>query len=189
MRRNLLKVGRVVEQLRRSSHGACLVMTRDITGPPLEDIAEEEEQPEEEEEDIGDEDDMADFIVLYIILLCRRRKLNKKKPRLCKQGLAKAGKYDGSGEWRERRLEDEFKPIVLSKKCMIEKDIHMRKEDILERMQIYKESTGPPLLNEMSIEEESNWIYNQLMTCTIPLLSEERCLKEAGQLNGRVSYR
>ena len=24
----------------------------------------------------------------------------------------------------------------------------------------------------MSIEEESNWIYNQLMTCTIPLLSK-----------------
>ena len=62
-----------------------------------------------------------------MILLCRRGKLNKKKPRqapgvsssalqeahdifgnvdellrLGKQGLAKTGKYDGSGEWRER---------------------------------------------------------------------------------------
>ena len=72
-----------------------------------------------------------------MILLCRRGKLNKKKPsqapgvsssalqeahdifgdvdellRLRKQGLAKTGKYDGSGEWRgERGLEDELNPL------------------------------------------------------------------------------
>ncbi|GFY84642.1 global transcription factor group B1 [Actinidia rufa] len=172
----------------------------DDEGPPLEDIAEEEEQPEEE--DFGDEDDMADFIVDEEEVdehgaPVRRGKLNKKKPRqapgvsssalqeahdifgdvdellrLRKQGLAKTGKYDGSGEWRERRLEDEFEPIVLSEKYMTEKDDHIRKEDIPERMQIYEESTGPPPTNEMSIEKESNWIYNHLMTCTIPLLSK-----------------
>ena len=38
-----------------------LLISCNVAGSPLEDIAEEEEQPEEE--DFGDEDDMADFIV------------------------------------------------------------------------------------------------------------------------------
>ncbi|GFY95573.1 global transcription factor group B1 [Actinidia rufa] len=109
------------EKLKRSLFG-------DDEGPSLEDIAEEDEQPEEE--DIGDEDDMADFIVNEEV------DEHGAPVRLCKQGLAKMGKYDSSGEWRERRLEDEFKPIVLSEKYMIEKDIHTRKEDIPERMQV-----------------------------------------------------
>ncbi|GFY81149.1 global transcription factor group B1 [Actinidia rufa] len=55
--------------------------------------------------------------------------------RLRKQGLSKTGKYDGSGEWRERMLENEFEPIVLSEQqYMTEKDDHIRKKDIPERM-------------------------------------------------------
>ncbi|GFY88174.1 global transcription factor group B1 [Actinidia rufa] len=97
MMRNLLEVGRVTaeEKLKRSLFG-------DDKGPPLDDIAEEEEQSEEEEEDIDDEDDMADFIVDEEV------DEHGARVRLCKQGLEKMGKYDGSGEWRERRLEDEF---------------------------------------------------------------------------------
>lgn len=46
-----------------------------------------------------------------------------------KQGL-------DSSEWRERRLEDEFEPIILSEKYMTEKDDHIRMNDIPERMQV-----------------------------------------------------
>lgn len=46
-----------------------------------------------------------------------------------KQGL-------DSSEWRERRLEDEFEPIILSEKYMTEKDDHIRMTDIPERMQV-----------------------------------------------------
>ena len=38
-----------------------LLISCNVAGPPLEEIAEEEEQPKEEE-DIGDEDNMADFM-------------------------------------------------------------------------------------------------------------------------------
>lgn len=48
---------------------------------------------------------------------------------LRKQGL-------DSGEWRERRLEDEFEPIVLSEKYMTEKDDLIRERDAPERMQV-----------------------------------------------------
>lgn len=41
-----------------------------------------------------------------------------------------------SSEWRERRLEDEFEPIVLSEKYMTEKDDQIRELDIPERMQV-----------------------------------------------------
>ncbi|GFY84272.1 DNAJ heat shock N-terminal domain-containing protein [Actinidia rufa] len=85
-------------------------------------------------------------------------------------------------DFSERRFEDEFEPIVLSEKYMTEKDNHIRKEDIPERMQISEECTGPPPTNEMSIEEESNWIYNQLMICMISLLSK----RGLGQLKGRI---
>lgn len=56
--------------------------------------------------------------------------------RLRKQGLAKMGHYDEAGEWRERRLEDEFEPIILSEKYMTEKDERIREIDIPERMQV-----------------------------------------------------
>lgn len=48
---------------------------------------------------------------------------------LRKQGL-------DSSEWRERRLEDEFEPIILSEKYMTEKDDQIRMTDIPERMQV-----------------------------------------------------
>nr|GMC79287.1 transcription elongation factor SPT6 homolog [Ipomoea batatas] len=180
------KRGRTAEEkLKHSLFG-------DDEGQPLEDIAEEEQPEEEEEDaDIGEEDEMADFIVDEEEVdehgaPVRRKKMNKKKSRqapgvsstalqeahdifgdvdellrLRKQGLAKMGHYDEGGEWRERRLEDEFEPIILSEKYMTEKDEKIREIDIPERMQLSEESTGPPT-DEMSISEETNWIYNQL---------------------------
>ncbi|KAM7529941.1 hypothetical protein LguiB_033351 [Lonicera macranthoides] len=160
---------------------------------------EEEQPEEEEDADIGEEDEMADFIVDEEEVdehgaPVRRRKPNKKKSRqapgvsssalqeahdifgdvdellkLRKQGLAKMGRYEETGEWKERRLEDEFEPIILSEKYMTEKDDEIREIDIPERMQISEETTGPPPTDEMSIVEESNWIYNQLATSTLTL--------------------
>lgn len=94
-------------------------------------------------------------------LWCRRKKVNKKKSRqapgvssfalqeahdifgdvdellrLRKQGLAKIGRHEESSEWRERRLEDEFEPIILSEKYMTEKDDQIREIDIPERLQV-----------------------------------------------------
>lgn len=46
------------------------------------------------------------------------------------------GRQDESGEWKEKRLEDEFEPIILSEKYMTEKDERIRKIDIPERMQV-----------------------------------------------------
>ncbi|KAI7996881.1 hypothetical protein LOK49_LG10G02492 [Camellia lanceoleosa] len=190
------KSGRTAEEkLKRSLFG-------DDEGPPLEDIAEEELPEEEDGDIGEEDDEMADFIVDEEEVdehgaPVRRRKPNKKKSRqapgvsssalqeahdifgdvdellrLRKQGLAKVGKYDDSSEWRERRLEDEFEPIILSEKYMTEKDDRIREIDLPERMQISEESTGPPPTDEMSIEEESNWIYNQLLTGMIPLFSK-----------------
>ena len=86
--------------------------------------------------------------------LCRRRKPNKKKPRpapgVSSSALQEAHEIFGdvdellqlrkqgldSGEWRERRLEDEFEPIILSEKYMTEKDDRIREIDIPERMQV-----------------------------------------------------
>lgn len=51
--------------------------------------------------------------------------------------MAKRSRYDESGEWRERRLEDEFEPIILSEKYMTEKDDRIREIDIPERMQVF----------------------------------------------------
>ncbi|CAH1452738.1 unnamed protein product [Lactuca virosa] len=61
--------------------------------------------------------------------------------------------YDDSGEGKERRLEDEFEPTILSNKYKTEKGEYIREIDIPERIQISKESTGPPPADEMSIEE------------------------------------
>lgn len=91
----------------------------------------------------------------------RRRKINRKKSRqapgvsssalqeahdifgdvdelirLRKQGLARMGRQEESGEWKEKRLEDEFEPIILSEKYMTEKDERIREIDIPERMQV-----------------------------------------------------
>lgn len=56
--------------------------------------------------------------------------------KLRKQGLAKISRYDDSDEWKERRLEDEFEPAILSEKYMTEKDDRIREIDIAERMQV-----------------------------------------------------
>lgn len=86
--------------------------------------------------------------------MCRRKKLKKKKsrqaPGVSSSALQEAHEIFGdvdellerrkqgldSSEWRERRLEDEFEPIILSEKYMTEKDDHIRMTDIPERMQV-----------------------------------------------------
>ncbi|XP_071701053.1 transcription elongation factor SPT6 homolog isoform X2 [Rutidosis leptorrhynchoides] len=165
----------------------------DDEGPPLEDIAEDDQREEEEDGDIGEdeeEDEMADFIVDEEEVdehgePTRRRKVNKKKSRQApgvsstelqeahdifgdvdellrqrKLGLERINRYEETGE---RRLEDEFEPIILSEKYMTENDDRIREIDIPERMQVSEESTGPPPTDGMSIDEESNWILNQLV--------------------------
>lgn len=53
-----------------------------------------------------------------------------------KQDRAKSGMHDESGEWSERRLEDEFDPTILAEKYMTEKDERIRQRDVPERMQV-----------------------------------------------------
>ncbi|KAI7754331.1 hypothetical protein M8C21_009073, partial [Ambrosia artemisiifolia] len=45
--------------------------------------------------------------------------------------------------------------------------------DIPERMQIFEESTGPPPTDGSSIDDESNWICNQLKSGVVPLLGKD----------------
>ncbi|XP_077219251.1 global transcription factor group B1 [Tasmannia lanceolata] len=153
---------------------------------------EEEQPEEEEDVDIGEEDEMADFIVDEEEVdengaPVRRRKPSKKKSRpafgvsssalqeahdifgdvdellmLRKQGFAKGGNYDDSGEWREKRLEDEFEPFILTEKYMTEKDDRIREIDVPERIQLYEEITGPVPTDETSIQDASTWIFSQL---------------------------
>ncbi|CAL1390765.1 unnamed protein product [Linum trigynum] len=160
----------------------------DDEGQRFEDIAEEEEQMEEEEEvEVGEDDDLADFIVEEEELdehgvPVRHKKVKKKKSRQSSGAsssalqeahdifgdvdelikLRKQQGLDSNNEWRERRLEDEFEPSVLSEKYMTEKDEQVRLSDIPERMQISEESTGSPPTDEVLIDDESTWIYNQL---------------------------
>ncbi|XP_076921812.1 transcription elongation factor SPT6 homolog isoform X1 [Bidens hawaiensis] len=168
-------------------------------------IAEEEQQLVEVDGDIDDEEDeMADFIVDEDDVdehgEPARRKVNKKKPRRApgvssiaiqeahdifgdvdellskrKSELEKTNRYIEGGDQREMKLQDEFEPIILSEKYMTEKDEHIRVIDIPERLQISEESTGPPLTDGVSIDDESNWILNQLNTGMVPLFSKEGC--------------
>ena len=91
----------------------------------------------------------------------RRRKVNKKKSKQApgvsssaiqeahdifgdvdellrqrKLGLERISRYDDSNEGKERRLEDEFEPTILSNKYKTEKDELIREIDIPERMQV-----------------------------------------------------
>ncbi|MQL71470.1 hypothetical protein Taro_003793, partial [Colocasia esculenta] len=188
------------EKLKRSLFG-------DDEAAPLEDIAEEEEQVEEEEDvDIGEEDEMADFIVDEEDVdengaPMRRKKTKKKKLRqalgvsssalqeaheifgdvdellaLRKQDLARGGN-DVSG-WGEKRLEDEFEPLILEEKYMTPKDDSIRETDIPERIQLSEEITGPPSGDDTSIEEESAWIYNQITSGVSLLFGENQMIKE-----------
>ncbi|XP_023920120.1 transcription elongation factor SPT6 homolog isoform X1 [Quercus suber] len=196
------KGGRTAEEkLKRSLFGD------DEVGAPLEDIAEEEEQAEDEEDgDIGEEDEMADFIVDEEDEHGappkggRRPKKggNRRAPGVSSSALQEAHEIFGdvdellqlrkqgldSTEWRERRLEDEFEPIVLSEKYMTEKDDQIKELDIPERMQISEESTGSPPLDD-SIVEETAWIYNQLQSGTVPLFGKRGTgtVKEGGDLS------
>lgn len=47
-------------------------------------------------------------------------------------------RHDENGERRERRIEDEFEPIILSEKYMTENDDRIREIDIPERMQVFE---------------------------------------------------
>ncbi|WOH06329.1 hypothetical protein DCAR_0625754 [Daucus carota subsp. sativus] len=86
--------------------------------------------------------------------------------KLRKLGTSKTSSrsYDDSGEWKERGLGGHFEPSVLSEKYMTEQDDEIREADIPERMQIYEKSTGPPPIDESSIDDESLWICHQLST-------------------------
>lgn len=94
---------------------------------------------------------MASFFFQSLI---RQRKLKKKKSRqpagVSSSALQEAHDIFGdvdellqlrkqgldSSEWKERRLEDEFEPIVLSEKYMTEKDDRIREIDVPERIQV-----------------------------------------------------
>ncbi|KAJ0243006.1 Transcription elongation factor SPT6 [Hirschfeldia incana] len=138
----------------------------------------DEEDVAVEEDVVGSEDEMADFIVDEDGNGHPRKSDPKKKKyrqgsdisayrdaseifgdvdellSIRKKGLA-------SSERVERRLEDEFEPTVLSDKYMTGKDDKIRQLDMPERMQVSEESTGSPPIDELSIEEESSWIYAQ----------------------------
>ncbi|MCL7051875.1 hypothetical protein MKW94_014178, partial [Papaver nudicaule] len=151
----------------------------------LEDVVEEED----EAASLGEDDDMDDFIVSEEEYdehgaLPRRKKTHKKKARqapgvsssalqeahdifgdvdellmLRKKGLEKSNRFEES---REKRIEDEFEPFILSEKYMTEKDEVIRDLDVPERIQISEESTGSAPTEQMLIEDESSWIINQL---------------------------
>ncbi|WZZ06200.1 hypothetical protein YC2023_092121 [Brassica napus] len=143
-----------------------------------DDVGDEEELAVEEDV-VGSEDEMADFIVDEDGNGQPRRGDNRKKR--YRQGSDMSAIHDAneifgdvgellslrkkglaSSERMERRLEDEFEPTILSEKYMTGKDDEIRQVDIPERMQISEDSTGSPPVDELSIEEESNWIYGQL---------------------------
>lgn len=139
---------------------------------------------EEEEEDKineDDDDDLSHFIVDEDVPGDHgwRRKINKFKQGTDSNALRYANANDIFGdpeellklrrkdlaynEKIERKLEDEFEPIVLSEKYMTQKDDEIRKLDVPERMQIFEEVTGNAPVDDISIEEESNWIYARLV--------------------------
>ncbi|KAI3742191.1 hypothetical protein L1987_59871 [Smallanthus sonchifolius] len=164
---------------------------------------EDQQLEEEDGDIGEEEDEMADFIVDEEEVdehgePTSRRKVTKKKYRQApgvsstaiqeahdifgdveellrqrRSGLEKINRYDDAGEGRKSRLEDEFEPIILSEKYMTEKDDRIRDIDIPERMQISEESTGPPATDEISIDDESNWILNHLGMGMVPLFSKE----------------
>lgn len=98
------------------------------------------------------------LIVLLINYFCRQKKFKKKKakaaPGVSSSALQEAHEIFGdvdellqrrkqgldTGEWKERRLEDEFEPVVLSEKYMTDKDDEIREIDVPERMQVLLKS-------------------------------------------------
>ncbi|XP_072996636.1 transcription elongation factor SPT6-like [Typha latifolia] len=191
------------EKLKRSLFGD------DEAAPLEDIAEEDEQPEEEEEEEgdiIGEEDEMADFIVDEEDVdetgaVVKKKKLKKKKSRqapgvsssalqeaheifgdvdellmLRKQGLDKV-EVDSGG--LRKRFEDEFEPFIVSEKYMTPKDDMIRETDIPERIQLSEDLTGPPPIDDKSIEEESTWIYNQLTGDVLPLLGiEDQVVKE-----------
>ncbi|OMP03733.1 hypothetical protein COLO4_10242 [Corchorus olitorius] len=177
------------EKLKRTLFG-------DDDGQPLEDIPEDEVQIDEEDDgDMGEDDDMRDFIVDEDEVdehgaPLRRKKLKKNKLRQAtdasQSALLEAQEIFGdvdellklrkvgldSSEWRERRLEDQFEPTVLSEKYMTEKDDQIRLSDIPERMQLSEESTGTPPIDGRSLLDESTWIHKQLTSGALALFGK-----------------
>ena len=94
------------------------------------------------------------LIVFWLIPLSRQKKLKRKKfreaPGVSSSSLHEAHEIFGdvdellqlrkqgsdSNECRDRKLEDEFEPSVLSEKYMTEKDDQIRELDIPERIQV-----------------------------------------------------
>lgn len=87
--------------------------------------------------------------------LARQKKLKKKKsrqaPGVSSSALQEAHDIFGDvdvfirqrqqgldlSEWKEKKLEDEFEPIVLSEKYMTVKDDQIREIDVPERIQVH----------------------------------------------------
>ncbi|KAE8724314.1 4-alpha-glucanotransferase DPE2-like isoform X1 [Hibiscus syriacus] len=160
-----------------------------------DDIPEDEGQIDEEEDgDMGEEDEMADFIVEEDDVpgaSVRRKKMSKKSRHafdVSSSALKEAQDIFGDvdellllrkqgldySDQKERRLEDQFEPTVLSEKYMTEKDDEIRMIDIPERMLISEESTGSPPTDEESIIEEGTWVHKQLTSGAVPLFGQER---------------
>lgn len=51
-------------------------------------------------------------------------------------GPENVSKYSEPNESKEKKVEDEFEPILVPEKYMIKKDEHIRETDIPERMQV-----------------------------------------------------
>ncbi|XP_024981876.1 transcription elongation factor SPT6 homolog [Cynara cardunculus var. scolymus] len=194
------------EKLKRTIFG-------DDDGSFLEDSA--DEQLLNEDKLLGEEDEMADFIVDEVETdehggPLRKAKVDKKKSRqapgvssssmqgandifgdlddlLIKYKLepANVSRYDEATKLKEKKLEDEFEPIILSDKYMTKKDDHIRKIDIPERIQISEESTGPRPTDDTSIHRESDWILNQLRMGMVPWLVKggSRTTEEGNELS------
>lgn len=194
------KVGRTAEEKLKHT------LFDDGEGPQLEDIA-EEEQPDDEEDIEHDEDEMADFIVDEEEvdedgIPIKRKKVKQKKSRQAPgvsssalqeahdifgdvEELIKLRKLNTSkmssrsnaepGEWKAS-----YEPSVLSEKYMTEQDDEIREADIPERLQISEKSTGPPPIDESSIDDESLWICHQLATNMIYLFGRNIWTTEEG---------
>lgn len=102
---------------------------------------------------------VTELLYQCFFLFLRRRKFKRKKsrqaPGVSSSALQEAHEIFGdvddllqlrkqsleSTDLRERKLEDEFEPVILSEKYMTEKDDVIRERDVPERKQVYTSST------------------------------------------------
>ncbi|WRX12759.1 Transcription elongation factor Spt6 [Theobroma cacao] len=157
---------------------------------------------EEEAAHDNEENEMANFIVDDGISYGDRSpmrcfKMNQKKLKqvvtLCSSALNDVGPIIGDvNEILNRqkqvmainvKLDDssEFEPFFLADKYMTERDNHVRETDMPERMQMIEEIVGPLPLDEMSREEESAWILNQLVMNSDLLFCTKRTTERSGE--------